>query len=101
MDWIKHFQEYKRVFRVHALSRMFERNISFDEINEIAGGVKVIEEYPKDTPYPSCLILGFTKANRPIHIVFSINHEERTVIIITIYVPDKHKWKDDFRRRVE
>jgi len=101
MDWIKYFKEYKRIYRIHALSRMFERNITFDEIKEISEGASVVEEYPKDRPYPSCLILGFTKANRPIHIVFSINHEERTVIIITIYVPDKHKWKDDFRRRVE
>jgi hypothetical protein len=100
MDWIKCFKEYDRVYRVHALRRMFERNITFDEINEIVDRVEVIEEYIEDIPYPSCLILGFTRANRPIHIVCSINHEEKTVIIITIYIPEKNKWENDFRRRV-
>jgi hypothetical protein len=62
--------------------------------------MEIIEEYPEDKPYPSCLILGFTKANKPIHMVFSINHEERAVIIITVYVPDRNRWEDNFRRRV-
>jgi hypothetical protein len=100
MDWIKCFKEYRRIFRVHALRRMFERNITFDEITEIIDRIEVIEEYLEGKPYPSCLILGFTRADKPIHIVFAINHEERTVIIITAYVPNRNQWENDFRRRV-
>ena len=99
MDWIKCFKEYNRVYRVHALRRMFVRNITFGEIDEILDRIEVIEEYPEDKPYPSCLILGFTKANKPIHMVFSTNHEEKTVIIITVYVPDRHKWENGYKRR--
>jgi len=62
--------------------------------------VEVIEEYPGDIPYPSYLILGFTRLNKPIHAVVSFNQEEKTVIIITVYVPDSKKWGDNFRRRI-
>jgi len=100
MDWTKCLKEYKRIFRVHALRRMFERNIKFAEVDEILDRVEVIEEYPEDRPFTSCLILGFTRSNKPSHMVFSVNNEEKTVIIITVYVPDKNKWEANFRRRV-
>ena len=54
MDWMKCFKEYNRVYRVHALRRMFVRNITFGEIDEILDRIEVIEEYPDDKPYPSC-----------------------------------------------
>ncbi len=79
---------------------MFERNIQISEIDEILNGADVIEEYHENKPFPSCLILGFTRSNKPIHMVFSVNHGGKTVIIITVYIPDKEKWEDSFRRRI-
>jgi len=35
MDWKKCVLEYKRVFRVHALRRMLERDVTFGELDEI------------------------------------------------------------------
>ena len=34
---------------------------------------EIIEEYPNDFPYPSCLILGKTTDNRIIHVVVGMN----------------------------
>lgn len=60
---------------------------------------EIIEEYPTDKPYPSCLILGYINNKRPLHIVCSIfdNH----IFIITVYEPNLLKWCEDFKTRKE
>jgi hypothetical protein len=56
-------------FTKHAVDQTIIRNISVDEMEEaISGRCEIIEDYPDDKYGPSCLILGFTKAGRPLHI---------------------------------
>lgn len=57
------------------------------EVFEAVGQGKMIEGYPDDEPYPSCLIYGRTSGNRPLHIVCAYSAEEEVVIIITVYEP--------------
>ena len=99
MDWNKSFIKFKKEFRAHAIDRMVQRDISFDEIKELSENLKIISEYPEDSPYPSCLSLGFTTSNRPIHIVFSVNKKDKIVFIISIYEPDENIWNAEFDRR--
>ena len=54
---------------------------------------KIIEDYPNDPRGQSCLLLGFTKENQPIHIICGISESE-TLIIITVYRPDPDEWID-------
>lgn len=35
------------------------RGISLNEIKEAIAKGKLVQTYPKDSPYPSCLILGY------------------------------------------
>ena len=86
------------VFRVHAVQRMFERGISFDEVHSIVMHDETIERYADDTPYPSRLILGW-RAGRPLHAVVADNHAAQEIIVVTVYEPDLVRWHDDFRRR--
>ena len=88
----------KLIFRFHALKRMFERDISVDEIRTILKTGEMIESYPKDTPYPSYLVLARVK-NRPLHLVAADNDKNKETIIITVYEPDSEKWDRDFKRR--
>jgi hypothetical protein len=60
---------------------------------------EVIEDYPEDERGHSCLILGFSENNRPIHVVCSPKVEY--LAIITAYLPDKNEWSGDFRTRVK
>ena len=60
---------------------------------------KVIEEYPNDSPYPSCLISGRVN-NRPLHVVIAENEIDNELIVITVYEPDPVKWDDNFERRI-
>jgi hypothetical protein len=53
----------------------------------------IIEDYPDDKYGPSCLILGFTAANRPLHIQCTTDVRE-ILKIITLYEPDDDLWID-------
>ncbi len=86
------------VFRVHAVSRMFERGISEGDVRHVLEHREVIEEYPDDTPYPSRLMLGWA-GSRPLHVVVADNAEEETAVIISAYEPGEDQWEAGFRRR--
>lgn len=80
----------------HALHRMKQRNITINDILTGIGNGEIIEQYPDDFPFPSCLVLGMTFEARYIHIVLSVSNE--TINIITVYYPDTEKWERAFIR---
>ena len=85
-------------FSKHAVDQSIIRDISVAELEDaMAGKIEVIEDYPDDKYGPSCLILGFTQAGRPLHIQCS--YPSRPLIkIVTLYQPDPELWID-FRVR--
>ncbi len=86
------------VFRMHAIRRMFQRQISIEDVRHVLTTGQVIEDYPNDTPYPSHLVLGQC-GTRPLHVVAADNVASRETIIITVYEPDPAQWEPGFRRR--
>lgn len=87
-------------FTRHAIQKMFQRNITKSEIDNVIASGKVIKEYPEDSPFPSFLLLGYNEI-RPLHIVIAFNKSDYICIIVTVYEPDPKLWKDDFTRRIE
>lgn len=85
-------------FSLHALKRVVERNISEIEIKQAGMNANIIEEYPEDKYSPSCLLLGFTQAGRPLHIQVSLADTD-FVKIITLYEPNAEEWIDYSQRR--
>lgn len=85
-------------FSRHAFRRAVERNVSDGEIRQAGKNARIIEDYPDDKYSPSCLLLGYTKADRPLHLQVSLA-ETRNVKIITLYEPDDSEWMDDSKRR--
>jgi hypothetical protein len=85
-------------FSKHAVDQSIIRDISVVEVEEaVSGRSEVVEDYPDDKYGPSCLILGFTKAGRPLHLQCS--YPSRPLIkVITLYEPDPDLWVD-FRIR--
>lgn len=73
-------------FSQHAVDQSIIRHISIQEIREAFENCQIVEDYPDDKYGPSCLVLGFTLANRPL------------VKIVTLYEPDPEEWVD-FRTR--
>lgn len=86
-------------FSRHAVDQSIIRNISVQEVREaLKYNAKIIEVYPKDKYGPSCLILGFTNAQRALHIHCS--YPSRPVLkIVTLYEPDPVKWINFEERR--
>lgn len=59
----------KYEFSKHALDQSIIRNIGVLEMEQaILENSIIIEAYPKDKYGPSCLILGYTKRSRSLHI---------------------------------
>lgn len=73
--------------------------LSFDEIfvSVLRGGV--IEDYPGDKPYPSCLVYGDTLSREPVHSVWAYNPDNGWAVLITLYRPDPERWLDWRTRR--
>lgn len=92
------FEKRLYEFSKHAVDQSIIRDISVLELEDaIASQSEVIEDYPNDKYGPSCLILGFTKAGRPLHV--QCTYPSRSLIrIITLYEPDPKLWID-FRVR--
>ncbi len=89
---------FKLVFRLHALQRMFSRNISEEEVRFVVETGEIIENYENDTPYPSRLILGKVVLKN-LHVVAAVNDEEKEIIVVTVYEPDPHLWDNKFKTR--
>lgn len=87
------------VYRVHAIERMFQRDIFEEEVEDVVNFGETIESYLDDQPYPSYLVLGYVQ-KRAIHVVYA-KDENGTNIIITVYEPTLKKWHEDFRTRRE
>jgi hypothetical protein len=84
-------------FSKHAVDQSILRQISVQELREAIANGEIIEDYPEDKYGPSCLILGFAQASRPLHIQCS--YPSRPLVkIITLYEPDPVRWID-FRVR--
>jgi hypothetical protein len=86
------------LFRIHAVQRMFEREVSVKKVARALQAGEVIEDYSSEMPEPSRLVLGF-QGKRPFHIVTSENPDMNETTIITVYIPDPQKWTKDFRNR--
>ena len=86
------------IYRVHAVQRMFERKVSSKRVREALETGETIEDYSSEMPEPSHLILGF-QGKRPFHVVTSENPQENKTTVITVYLPDPHKWNKDSKSR--
>lgn len=77
----------------HAVDQSILRHITVQETREAIATAQIIEDYPNDKYVPSCLMLGFTSTQRPLHIQCS--YPSRPLVkIITVYEPDPDLWVD-------
>jgi len=85
-------------FSKHAVDQTLLRDIRVQDVRDAIANGQVIEDYPDDKYGPSCLVLGFTKALRPLHIQCSYPSRPK-VKIVTLYEPDPDLWIDSKTRR--
>jgi hypothetical protein len=95
----KYAQRYKQVnsSSQNTVDQSILRSITLDDLREAIATGEIIEDYPEDTYGPTCLVLGFTKAGRALHI--QVSYPSRLLIkIVTLYEPAPNDWID-FRVR--
>lgn len=80
----------------HARTRMFQRDISTENVIEVIINGQIIEDYPEDEPCPSALFFAYS-GGTPCHVV--IAECEDHARIITVYIPENNKWIDYILRR--
>ncbi len=80
----------------HARLRMFERNVSTDDLLAVVAFGEIIETYPDDEPCPSALVLGFIN-QVAYHVVVALCADHLRVV--TVYLPDDERWVESRRRR--
>ena len=102
VDLIAQLQQRIRIghfeYSQHATDQSIIRNISVQEVLDAIATCELIETYPEDKFGPSCLVLGFTAANRPLHIHCSF--PSRAIIkLITLYEPNPARWTNYRIRR--
>lgn len=84
------------IFTEHAVRQMIKRQITDDEVRDAILFGEIIEDYPDDKYSPSCLILGATRAGRPLHVQCS---DPPRVRVVTVYQPDPTEWIDNRLRK--
>ena len=98
VDTIKEFVRTGKIrWTNHCIVRLFQRNISQEDIENALLNGEIIEEYENDYPYPSCLVYGIDLNNKVLHVVCGTSETE--LWVITAYYPDNIKWKDDLKTR--
>lgn len=85
-------------YSLHAVRQMVTRNITPDEVVQTVLAGEVIEDYPDDKYGPSCLLLGRTASQRPLHV--QCTHPSRPLVkVITTYEPDPKEWDETLKLR--
>jgi hypothetical protein len=82
----------------HVLERLFERNISRDNVINVLRAGDCIEDYPDDRAFPSALFLGWVEGTA-LHVVAALDAASPRLYIITAYEPDLGHFEPDFRTR--
>ena len=80
----------------HSRKRLAERGIQIQDVCKAIRSGEIIEDYPEDFPFPSCLILGGC-GERFLHVCASIH--ENMIYLITAYIPGPQKWQGDLKTR--
>jgi len=90
---------HKIEWTLHVTKRLLQRGISSLDVETAILNGEIIEDYPDDYPFPSCLVIGKTNTNLVLHIVCAIGDDK--LWIITAYEPSLIEWEADFRTRKE
>ncbi len=83
----------------HVTIVRLERGITIAALEQALLTGEIVERYPDDQPYPSCLVLGWLTSGDPLHVVCSKGSLEPALRIVTLYEPEDALWESDYKAR--
>jgi hypothetical protein len=98
-DLVRAIREGKVAISDHADEEAHNDRLSFDEVYFSVNHGEIIEQYPTDRPYPSCLVYGDTFGGDPVHSVWGYNERTGFAVLITVYRPDPSLWMENWKTR--
>ena len=101
IDVVKAIQADRIRISDHADEEANNDGLTYDEICFSVLHGEIIEDYPTDKPYPSCLVYGKTSSGDPVHSVWAHNKENGWAVLITVYRPDPNRWVNWRERRTK
>lgn len=87
-------------WKLHGVERLIERGIRRSDVLSCMKSGKIIERYPDDKPYPSCLIFNEDQ-NNPLHVVVAYDEDNLKIYVITVYEPSLDEFEPDYKTRRE
>jgi len=97
LDWIiEQVVSDAYFYSQHADEERKSDNLLISEIEEALLSGTILESYPDDPRGNSCLVVGFTKRGKPLHIVCGQSGD--ALVIITVYIPSPPKFITPYQR---
>lgn len=97
IEWIvEKVRSSQYYFSKHGDAERQSDNLTIEEVEEALIEGRILEHYPDTGRGESCLVVGFTKAGKPIHIICGVRGEKLS--IVTVYIPTPPKFKNPFER---
>ena len=99
LDTVRQAAAQRILFLPHAVEEMNapDELISTDEVRNVIFLGGIIEDYSEDVRGHSCLMLGYGRNQRPVHVVCSPKSEY--LAVITVYIPGIKRWTADWKTR--
>ncbi|MBF0176446.1 MAG: DUF4258 domain-containing protein [Magnetococcales bacterium] len=97
LEWIRHsVREDTYFYSRHGDQERGNDGLTLVEVEQAILTGRMLEQYDDTGRGESCLVVGFTHAGKPVHVVCG-QWEER-MVIITVYIPGPPKFKTPFER---
>jgi len=81
----------------HCQMRLEKRQVLISDAEYAIMHGEIIETYPEDFPFSSCLIFCVLRSGKPLHVVCSVG--DGLLYLITAYYPTLDKFEPDHRTR--
>ncbi|MCH8318319.1 MAG: DUF4258 domain-containing protein [Bacteroidetes bacterium] len=97
IEWIQNcIRKSEYYFSKHGEEERQKDNLIIEEVEEALLSGIILENYEDTGRGESCLVAGFTKNGKPVHVVCGVRGN--LLVIITVYVPKPPKFKTPYER---
>ena len=97
IEWIQgRVKKEEYYFSKHGDQERQNDNLTVAEIEEALLAGRILEQYKDTGRGKSCLVVGFTEAGKPVHIVCGQRGD--WLAVITVYIPRMPKFRTPYER---
>jgi len=97
INWIhERVTQIEYYFSRHGDQERQNDGLTIAEVEEALLSGRILEQYKDTGRGESCLVVGFTEAGKPVHIVCGTRGD--WLVVVTVYIPQPPKFKTPYER---